>query len=186
MDGVEFVMTIQEGFLTQYVISPTREGVVLDLVLGNEPSQNIEGGNRINCWSIDRHLYILFGHRDKHYKHLEANRQISDKQQGFVRGRSCFINLIEFFEEVTKMINEGKVIDIVQMDFSKVFDKVPHSRLLQKVKSNGIGWCSTEISAGTSAVHDLLNDLEETVASLISKFAEDVKIRGVMGSEEDC
>eukprot|EP00061_Rhincodon_typus_P006975 g28167.t1 len=33
------LMTIQEGFLLQYVNSPTREGVILDLVLGNEPRQ---------------------------------------------------------------------------------------------------------------------------------------------------
>ena len=47
-------------------------------------------------------------------------------------------NLIEFFEEVTKMIDEGKAVDVVYMDFSKAFDKVLHGRLVQKVKSHGI------------------------------------------------
>ena len=35
-------MRIQEGALEQYVDSPTREGAILDLVLGNEPGQVIK------------------------------------------------------------------------------------------------------------------------------------------------
>eukprot|EP00061_Rhincodon_typus_P007743 g29739.t1 len=38
---------------------------------------------------------------------------------------------------VTKMIDEGNVVDVVYMDFSKAFDKVPHGGLLQKVKLHG-------------------------------------------------
>ena len=41
------------------------------------------------------------------------------------------------FEEVTKMI-EGRAVDVVYMDFSKAFDKVPHGTLVQKVKLHGI------------------------------------------------
>ena len=54
------------------------------------------------------------------------------------KGRSCLTNLIEFLEEVTKMIDEGRAVDVVYMDFTKAFDKVPHGRLVQKVKSHGI------------------------------------------------
>ena len=39
VDGAEFVRSVQEGFLKQYVDSPTREGAILDLVLGNEPAR---------------------------------------------------------------------------------------------------------------------------------------------------
>ena len=42
VDGAEFVRSIQEGFLKQYVDSPTREGAILDLVLGNEPGQVVD------------------------------------------------------------------------------------------------------------------------------------------------
>lgn len=63
---------------------------------------------------------------------------VCERQHGFVKGRSCLTNLIEFFEEVTKMIDEGKAVDVVYMDFSKAFDKVPHGRLVQKVKLHGI------------------------------------------------
>eukprot|EP00061_Rhincodon_typus_P008190 g30596.t1 len=39
---------------------------------------------------------------------------------------------------VTKMTDDGKVVDVIYMDFSRAFDKVPHGRLLQKVKLHGI------------------------------------------------
>eukprot|EP00061_Rhincodon_typus_P014272 g41198.t1 len=41
-------------------------------------------------------------------------------------------------KEVVKMIDEEKVNDAVYVDFSKVFDRVPHGRLVQKVNSHGI------------------------------------------------
>jgi len=34
--------------------------------------------------------------------------------------------------------DEGRTVDVVYMDFSKVFDKVPHGRLMQKVGRHGI------------------------------------------------
>ncbi|WP_260439318.1 reverse transcriptase domain-containing protein, partial [Proteus mirabilis] len=63
---------------------------------------------------------------------------ISYSQHGLVKGRSCLTNLIEFFEVVTKEVDEGKAVDVVYMDFSKVFDKVPHGRLLQLIRRYGI------------------------------------------------
>ena len=54
---------------------------------------------------------------------------IRDSQHSFVRGRSCLTNLIEFFEHVTKCVDEGSEVDVVYMDFSKAFDKVPHGKL---------------------------------------------------------
>ena len=39
---------------------------------------------------------------------------------------------------MTKTIDERRAVDVVYMNFSEVFDKVPHGRLVQKVKSHGI------------------------------------------------
>ena len=44
-----------------------------------------------------------------------------------------------FFEEITKWIDEGSSVDIIYKDFQKAFDKVPHQRLLLKLKAHGIG-----------------------------------------------
>eukprot|EP00061_Rhincodon_typus_P007882 g30008.t1 len=70
--------------------------------------------------------------RDRIYMYLDRQRLIRDSQHGFVRGKSCHINLIELFEEVTKTIDEGRAVDIIYMDFRKASDKVPHGRLVRK------------------------------------------------------
>ena len=35
--------------------------------------------------------------------------------------------------------DEGSPVDIIYLDFQKAFDKVPHQRLLHKLKAQGIG-----------------------------------------------
>ena len=42
-------------------------------------------------------------------------------------------------EEVTAYIDEGSPVDVLYLNFSKAFDKVPHKRLVKKVKAHGIG-----------------------------------------------
>ena len=44
-----------------------------------------------------------------------------------------------FFKEITKCIDEGSQVDIIYLDFQKAFDKVPHQRLLLKLKAQVIG-----------------------------------------------
>ena len=45
---------------------------------------------------------------------------------------------VVFLEEITKWIDEGSPVDIIYLDFQKAFDKVPHQRLLLKLKAHGI------------------------------------------------
>eukprot|EP00061_Rhincodon_typus_P008243 g30687.t1 len=48
--------------------------------------------------------------------------------------------------KVTKKIDEGRVVSVAYMDFSKAFNKVPHGRLVSKVRSHGIqGEIATQI-----------------------------------------
>lgn len=42
-------------------------------------------------------------------------------------------NLI-FYDKVTQLVDEGKAVDIVYLDFSKVFDAVFHNIFLEKVQ----------------------------------------------------
>jgi hypothetical protein len=70
---------------------------------------------------------------------LRRNRILKDTQHGFVKGRSCTTNLLEFMEKVTKAADEGKAVDIIYQDFAKAFDKVPTQRLLAKMAAMGIG-----------------------------------------------
>ena len=40
---------------------------------------------------------------------------------------------------MTKYVDEGNPVDVLYLDFSKAFDKVPHKRRVEKVKAHGIG-----------------------------------------------
>ena len=77
--------------------------------------------------------------RDDIMDFLIKHKLINPSQHGFLKAKSCLTNLICFFEEITKWVNEGSQVDIIYLDFQKAFDKVPHQRLILKLKSHGIG-----------------------------------------------
>lgn len=76
--------------------------------------------------------------RDKIMAHLWQNKLINESQHGFRQRKSCLTNLLEFFEYVTAQLDAGFPVDVIYLDFQKAFDKVPHGRLLQKLKAHGI------------------------------------------------
>ncbi|PKU44864.1 rna-directed dna polymerase from mobile element jockey-like [Limosa lapponica baueri] len=39
------------------------------------------------------------------------------RQHGFMKGRSCLTNLISFYDHVTRLLNAGKAVDFVYLDF---------------------------------------------------------------------
>ena len=58
---------------------------------------------------------------------------INPSQHGFLKARSCLTNLLCFFEEITKWVDEGSPVDVIYLDFQKAFYKVPpHQRLQVK------------------------------------------------------
>ena len=76
--------------------------------------------------------------KDRVTEHLYDNILIKSSQHGFTKNKSCLTNLLEFMEKVTKEYDSGNALDIVYLDFAKAFDKVPHSKLIDKLKSFGI------------------------------------------------
>jgi hypothetical protein len=77
--------------------------------------------------------------RDRIVDHLVRNGLIKESQHGFMNGKSCCTNLLEYLEEATRAADEGKPFDMVFLDFAKAFDKVPRERLLLKMRSHGLG-----------------------------------------------
>ena len=70
---------------------------------------------------------------------LFKNNLIKASQHGFLKARSCLTNKLCVFEDITKWVDEGSPVDIIYFDVKKAFDKVPHQRLLLKLKAHGIG-----------------------------------------------
>ena len=77
--------------------------------------------------------------KDSLMAYLEENSLMNPSQHGFMPGKSCATNLLEFLEVVTRVVDEGKNMDIVFLDFAKAFDKVPKERLLAKLTAHGVG-----------------------------------------------
>ena len=71
--------------------------------------------------------------------HLNKRNLIRESQHGFMEGKSCLTNLLSFLETATSYNDDGLPVDVLYLDFSKAFDKVPHQRLITKLKAHGIG-----------------------------------------------
>jgi len=85
------------------------------------------------CSKLLEHIIV------KHMmKHLEQNAILKDCQHGFRSKRSCETQLVTFVQEIVDAMPGGGQTDVILMDFSKAFDRVPHQRLLQKLSYYGI------------------------------------------------
>ena len=88
-------------------------------------------------------IILLFkkGSRNKseNYRPVSLTSVICKLLERLIKARSCLTNMLCFLEEITKWIDVGSPVDIIYLDFQKAFDKVPHQRLLLKLKAHGIG-----------------------------------------------
>ena len=80
-------------------------------------------------------------------------------------------DLLEFLETITKLIDDGHNVDVIYLDFSKAFDKVPHVRLMSKVRAHGIvgeiaGWIEEWLNGRQQRV--VLNGKESKWANVLS------------------
>jgi hypothetical protein len=73
--------------------------------------------------------------REHIIKHMKVNKLFSNKQFGFISGRSTSLQLLEVLDKWTEAIDKGTDVDVIYMDFQKAFDKVPHKRLIGKAKN---------------------------------------------------
>ncbi|CAC5414273.1 unnamed protein product [Mytilus coruscus] len=71
-------------------------------------------------------------------EHMKKNNLFSKKQYRFIAGRSTGLQLLEVIDKWTEALDQGLDIDCIYTDFMKAFDKVPHKRLIAKIKNLGV------------------------------------------------
>ena len=76
--------------------------------------------------------------RDKIVEFLEKNKLTTENQHGFLCNKSCLTNLLDFFNDVYASWDVQEPYDVIYLDFQKAFDKVPHKRLMLKLRAHGI------------------------------------------------
>jgi len=69
--------------------------------------------------------------RDSVTTHFKLNHLFCNKQFGFIKGRSTSLQLL-------KILENGGQINVIYADLEKVFDKIPHKRLISKLSSYGL------------------------------------------------
>ena len=104
-------------------------------------------------------------------KHLEQHHILTDHQHGFRAKRSTETQLIQTIHDISKSLDKKKSVDMAILDFTKAFDKVPHKRLIHKLKHYGItgpisSWINSFLTGRTQQV--VINGSKSTSTQVIS------------------
>ena len=65
---------------------------------------------------------------------MEEKEVIRSSQHGFIKGKSCLINLVAFCDVKTGWVNGDGAVDVVYLDDSKAFDTFSHNILIGKLR----------------------------------------------------
>ena len=90
--------------------------------------------------ALTSHLIKVFEKllRNHLIQYIESHGLMNPNQHGFRAGRSCLSQLLQHFDQVTRLLEQGKNVDVVYLDFGKAFDKLDFQITLQKLLKLGI------------------------------------------------
>ena len=102
----------------------------------------------LTCISCKICEHIVLSHVAKH---LNSNKIILDDQHGFRERLSTITQLINCTNDWVESLNRRSQTDVILLDFSKAFDRVPHHLLLAKlsyygIRNNTFGWINAFLS----------------------------------------
>ena len=93
--------------------------------------------------------------------HFNEEVLIINAQYCFPSGRSLNLQLLKVIDEFTRAMDKHEIVDVIYLDFKKVFDSVPHKRLIGVLKQYGVigrtlNWITDFLSRGQQRV--VIND----------------------------
>ena len=106
--------------------------------------------------------------RDHVHKYMDDNHIYSDKQFGFISGRSTVLQLLHVLDDWSRILDQGGCVDVIYFDYMKAFDKVSHQKLLHKLKWYGVP-----------------NPILGWIKSFLLNCKQRVVINGVMSKQND-
>lgn len=60
-------------------------------------------------------------------KQLEEKKVIRSNQPGFINGKSCLTNMVDFCDVVTSWVDEERAVNVAHLNFSKTFEATSHN-----------------------------------------------------------
>jgi len=64
---------------------------------------------------------------------------IRSSQHGSRKGKSFLTNLVAFYDKTTSLLHEGRAVDVVYLEFRKVFDAVCQNIFTRKLTKYRLG-----------------------------------------------
>jgi len=71
-------------------------------------------------------------------KQVEEKKVIRSSQHGSTKGKLCLTNLIAFYNGINGWVDQGRAVDVVNLDCSKAFETVSHNILILKLRKFGL------------------------------------------------
>lgn len=102
---------------------------------------------------------------------IESHNWFNPAQHGFRGGLSTVTQLVEAVHDFSSIINHSGQVDVIFLDFAKAFDRVPHSKLILKLRKllqndSIVDWFQDYLSQRTQVVS--LNDTHSGSVPVLS------------------